>query len=277
MPTSIRSEQPADHAAIAAVQRAAFARDAEANLVSALRHDGLMLVSLVALHGEIIIGHVMFSTLRVEVSGRELVAATLAPLAVVPDFQRRGYGSALVRAGIAFCGSVDRTYRLSYLPAALCTIPMRGRAEGGGIGRSSISRRRCTAWRLAPAVRDSRHLPAGASQGRNDFGLSQYSGPCPPVGDHAHHYEITVYAVKVRYPFSLRIRTLRAILNKLRPEPVRKPLPPPKVYAPPRATAARRRRTGQWGREQRHNGVNPAPAPDEPHAPMKSEPSGVSK
>ena len=43
----------------------------------------------------------------------------------------------------------------------------------------------------------SRDLPAGAGQGRNDFGLSQYSGPCPPVGDHAHHYEITVYAVKV--------------------------------------------------------------------------------
>ena len=43
----------------------------------------------------------------------------------------------------------------------------------------------------------SKDLPAGAGQGRNDFGLSQYSGPCPPVGDHAHHYEITVYAVKV--------------------------------------------------------------------------------
>jgi hypothetical protein len=28
-----------------------------------------------------------------------------------------------------------------------------------------------------------------------------------------------------RYPFSLRIRTLRAILAKLRPEPVREPLP----------------------------------------------------
>ena len=35
-----------------------------------------------------------------------------------------------------------------------------------------------------------------------------------------------------RYPFSPRIRTLRGILAKLRPEPVRKPLPPPKVYAP---------------------------------------------
>jgi hypothetical protein len=45
------------------------------------------------------------------------------------------------------------------------------------------------------------------------------------------------------YPFSPRIRTLRAILAKLRPEPVRKPLPPPpKVYAPPRATPATRRR-----------------------------------
>ena len=43
----------------------------------------------------------------------------------------------------------------------------------------------------------SKELPAGAVQGRNDFGLSQYSGPCPPVGEHAHHYEITVYAVKV--------------------------------------------------------------------------------
>lgn len=42
----------------------------------------------------------------------------------------------------------------------------------------------------------SKDLPAGAIQGRNDFGFSHYGGPCPPVGDHAHHYEITVYALK---------------------------------------------------------------------------------
>ena len=47
-----------------------------------------------------------------------------------------------------------------------------------------------------------------------------------------------------RYPFSPRIRTLTAILAKLRPEPVREPLPPPKRYAPPRAAAARRQRRG---------------------------------
>jgi hypothetical protein len=48
-----------------------------------------------------------------------------------------------------------------------------------------------------------------------------------------------------RYPFSARIQTLRAILAKLRPEPARAPLPLPKVYAPPRATVARKRRAGR--------------------------------
>jgi len=45
-----------------------------------------------------------------------------------------------------------------------------------------------------------------------------------------------------RYPFSPRIRTLRGILAKLRPEPVREPLLPPKMYAPPRFIRGRRRR-----------------------------------
>jgi hypothetical protein len=36
-----------------------------------------------------------------------------------------------------------------------------------------------------------------------------------------------------RYPFSARIQTQKAILSKLRPEPAREPLRPPKVYAPP--------------------------------------------
>jgi hypothetical protein len=40
-------------------------------------------------------------------------------------------------------------------------------------------------------------------------------------------YEIVENA---NYPFSPRIRTLRGILAKLRPEPAREPLPPRKVY-----------------------------------------------
>jgi hypothetical protein len=44
-----------------------------------------------------------------------------------------------------------------------------------------------------------------------------------------------------RFPLSPRIQTLKAILGKIRPEPVREPLPPPKHYEPPRAMGRRRR------------------------------------
>ena len=43
-----------------------------------------------------------------------------------------------------------------------------------------------------------------------------------------------------RYPLSSRVQTLKAILAKIRPEPVREPLPARKVYAPPRAKGRRR-------------------------------------
>jgi Raf kinase inhibitor-like YbhB/YbcL family protein len=42
----------------------------------------------------------------------------------------------------------------------------------------------------------SSSLPAGAGEGRTDFGFSHYGGPCPPPG-RPHHYHITVYALKV--------------------------------------------------------------------------------
>jgi hypothetical protein len=48
-----------------------------------------------------------------------------------------------------------------------------------------------------------------------------------------------------RFPFSPRIQMLRTILAKIRPEPVREPLPPLKHYEPPRATTAKRRRSGR--------------------------------
>jgi len=40
-------------------------------------------------------------------------------------------------------------------------------------------------------------LPAAAIQGRTDFGTSGYGGACPPKGDKPHHYQFTVWALKV--------------------------------------------------------------------------------
>jgi Raf kinase inhibitor-like YbhB/YbcL family protein len=40
-------------------------------------------------------------------------------------------------------------------------------------------------------------MPKGAIQSRTDFGTAGYGGPCPPPGDKAHRYQITVFAVDV--------------------------------------------------------------------------------
>jgi hypothetical protein len=48
-----------------------------------------------------------------------------------------------------------------------------------------------------------------------------------------------------RYPLSSRLYPLRSILEKLEPQPVREVSPPPKIYAPPKATAAQRPRSGR--------------------------------
>ncbi len=43
---------------------------------------------------------------------------------------------------------------------------------------------------------DSKVLPAGAMQGRTDFGAPGFGGACPPKGDQPHRYVFTVYALK---------------------------------------------------------------------------------
>jgi Raf kinase inhibitor-like YbhB/YbcL family protein len=40
-------------------------------------------------------------------------------------------------------------------------------------------------------------LPTGAKAGRNDGGAREFGGACPPPGDKAHHYVVTVFALKV--------------------------------------------------------------------------------
>jgi putative acetyltransferase len=83
------------------VHRAAFGGGFEADLVRRLRSDGLVAASLVAIAAGAVVGHVLFSDLEVEVDGRLVDAVSLAPLAVLPAWQRQGVGSRLVRAGLA--------------------------------------------------------------------------------------------------------------------------------------------------------------------------------
>jgi putative acetyltransferase len=93
--TEIREEEPADVASIRAVNISAFGREREANIVDALRTDHAIVLSLVATRNRETVGHILYSPITIG----DVAAAALGPMAVVPECQREGVGSALVWAG----------------------------------------------------------------------------------------------------------------------------------------------------------------------------------
>jgi putative acetyltransferase len=99
----IREETERDHDAIREVNRLAFGGDVESRLGDDLRAGGLVIASLVAVESDQVVGHILFSDLPIETGGEKIPAASLAPMAVRPEFQRRGIGSALVQAGLVAC------------------------------------------------------------------------------------------------------------------------------------------------------------------------------
>lgn len=86
--------------AIRVVNEAAFGRRDEADLVDNLRTAGAVLASFVAEIEGRIIGHVLFSRMWIESSSSSIGAVALAPMAVLPERQRRGIGGELIRHGL---------------------------------------------------------------------------------------------------------------------------------------------------------------------------------
>ena len=101
----IRAEKPGDRAAVYAVNVSAFETPSEATLVDLLRERAQPVVSLVADDGGTVVGHILFSP--VSLPGHPaLKIMGLAPMAVVPEHQRKGIGSDLVRAGLEQCAQL---------------------------------------------------------------------------------------------------------------------------------------------------------------------------
>jgi putative acetyltransferase len=97
----IRPETPADLPAIFRVNQLAFERDNEARLVNKLRDANAVVLSLVAEQDERIIGHILFSPVAIRDADAEWQAVGLGPMAVLPEFQKQGVGSKLIRTALA--------------------------------------------------------------------------------------------------------------------------------------------------------------------------------
>lgn len=89
-------------AAVAEVVARAFGRADEALLVEALRQAGDLALSLVAREDGTFVGHIAFQPLGLSPPpSAPFTAMSLAPVSVLPHHQKRGIGSALIRAGLS--------------------------------------------------------------------------------------------------------------------------------------------------------------------------------
>ncbi len=101
----IRCEEPKDYICIHRVNTSAFRTSGEANLVDYLRGHVTPFISLVAMRNDEIIGHILFTPVTLSTQpGLRIMG--LGPMAVLPECQRLGIGSSLVRAGLDECAKL---------------------------------------------------------------------------------------------------------------------------------------------------------------------------
>ena len=97
---TVRPERPEDIPWVRNINWTAFEQPAEAEIVDRLRENCPEALSLVAEEEGRIVGHILFTPVEVETGGKVLRGMGLAPMAVLPERQRQGTGSELVRAGL---------------------------------------------------------------------------------------------------------------------------------------------------------------------------------
>lgn len=99
----IRSETPNDYQLISQVHLEAFSpSENESELIKILRNTDLFNkeLSLVAFEGNEAVGHILFYPLTIQAKDKRIITLGLVPLEVRPKFQKKGYGSKLIKGGL---------------------------------------------------------------------------------------------------------------------------------------------------------------------------------
>jgi putative acetyltransferase len=129
MRVTIREEKLEDAVAVRRVNEEAFGQSQEARLVDLLRANKAVLLSLIAAIDDRIVGHILFSPVRIESEAGDIEGAGLGPMAVLPEFQRMGIGSKLIAEGtrrlqeldcpfIVVLGHPEYYPRFGFIPAS---------------------------------------------------------------------------------------------------------------------------------------------------------------
>jgi len=98
--THIRLEEPEDIPSVRIINERAFEQPVEADIVDKLRLSCPEALSLVAVDDGDVVGHIFFTPATVDGKSGTIEGMGLAPMAVLPERQRQGIGSSLVRHGL---------------------------------------------------------------------------------------------------------------------------------------------------------------------------------
>jgi predicted N-acetyltransferase YhbS len=133
----IRSETEKDFIDITIVNDLAFGQANEGLLVEKLRNtpDYIPGLSLVAIYDNKIVGHILFYPITINNENAKYTSLTLAPMSVLPEYQKKGIGSELVKQGlnrardlgfssVIVLGHAEYYPRFSFKPASFYGIKL---------------------------------------------------------------------------------------------------------------------------------------------------------
>ena len=108
---TLRKETPKDYAAIVRVNDLSFGRKAEGKLVNTLRKTESFIpeLSIVAEYETQVVGHILLYPVSIRNGEKLYTSLTLAPMSVIPEFQKKSIGKLLVVYGLQVAHDLGHT------------------------------------------------------------------------------------------------------------------------------------------------------------------------
>ncbi len=148
----IRESLNSDYDSIMSILRVAFGSDEEANLVSDLLEDSTArpILSLLAFKKNSAVGYILFTKAQLD-SFPSISVSILAPLAVIPSYQRQGVGGLLVQYGLQVLADsgVDLVFVLGH-PGYYPRFGFRPAGKHGFNAPYPIPEKNADAWMVLP-------------------------------------------------------------------------------------------------------------------------------